>query len=96
MPAGVPAETVKPTVEATGPRFQFVFNGDSWVEVRDKNGKILFSQLNPKGSQQVLRLGQPPFSLVVGNAAHVKLTYNDKPIDLSPHIKVDVARLTIE
>jgi cytoskeleton protein RodZ len=96
MPAGVPAETVKPALEGTGPRFQFVFNGDSWVEVRDKNGKVLFSQLNTKGSQQMLRLGQPPFSLVVGNAAQVRLSYNDKPIDLTPHTKIDVARLTIE
>lgn len=96
LPAGVPAEIVKPAPEGTGPRFQFVFNGDSWVEVRDRNGKVLFSQLNPKGSQQVLRLGQPPFALVVGNAAQVRLTYNDKPIDLTPHTKIDVARLTIE
>jgi len=40
--------------------------------------------------------GTPPFSLVIGNASHVRLTYNGKPVDLAPHIKVDVARLTIE
>lgn len=72
-----------------------MFDGDSWVEVRDKSGKIIYSQLNLKGSQEVIR-GTPPFSLVVGNAARVKLFYNDKPVDLAPHTKVDVARLTIE
>jgi cytoskeleton protein RodZ len=78
-----------------GQRLQFVFDGDAWVEVKDKSGKVIFYQLNSKGSQQSVR-GTPPFSLVIGNAAHVRLTYNDKPVDLAPHIKVDVARLTIE
>ncbi|HUX64420.1 RodZ domain-containing protein [Sulfuricella sp.] len=84
-----------PVAEVGGRLLQFVFDGDSWVEVKDKNGKVIFYQLNPKGSQQSVR-GNPPFSLVIGNAAHVRLTYNDKPVDLAPHIKVDVARLTIE
>lgn len=84
-----------PVAEVSGRLLQFVFDGDAWVEVKDKNGKVIFYQLNPKGSQQSVR-GNPPFSLVIGNAAHVRLTYNDKPVDLAPHIKVDVARLTIE
>ncbi len=78
-----------------GQRLQFVFDGDAWVEVKDKSGKVIFYQLNAKGSQQSVR-GTPPFSLVIGNASHVRLTYNDKPVDLAPHIKVDVARLSIE
>lgn len=78
-----------------GQRLQFVFDGDAWVEVKDKSGKVIFYQLNSKGSQQSVR-GNPPFSLVIGNAAQVRLTYNDKPVDLAPHTKVDVARLTIE
>ncbi|MDD5241432.1 MAG: DUF4115 domain-containing protein [Sulfuricella sp.] len=92
----VPSAPIIATVgDAGGQRLQFVFDGDSWVEVKDKGGKVIFYQLNPKGSQQLVR-GTPPFSLVVGNAAHVKLSYNDKPVDLAPHIKVDVARLTLE
>lgn len=94
-PAPAPAPAVAPEPAAGGKQLNFVFEGDSWVEVRDKSGKIVFSQLNPKGSQQALRV-TPPFSLVVGNAARVKLFYNDKPVDLAPHTKVDVARLTIE
>ena len=84
-----------PAADVGGQRLQFVFDGDAWVEVKDKSGKVIFYQLNPKGSQQSVR-GTPPFSLVIGNAAHVRLTYNDKPVDLAPHIKVDVARLIIE
>jgi cytoskeleton protein RodZ len=40
--------------------------------------------------------GQPPFTLVVGNAAHVALQYNGKSVDLSKRSKDDVARLTLD
>lgn len=71
------------------------FDEESWVEITDKNGKTIFSQLSPAGSTQTVR-GYPPFSLVVGNAVGVRLSYNDKPVDLQPHTKVDVARITLE
>ena len=92
-PAQSPATDASP--EAGGKRLDFSFDGDAWVEVKDKGGKVIFYQLNPKGSQQSVR-GAPPFSLVVGNSARVKLSYNGKPVDLAPHTKVDVARLTLE
>lgn len=71
------------------------FDRESWVEIRDRNGHKIFSQLNPAGTEHAVS-GQPPLSLVVGNAVGVRLTYNDQPVDLAPHIKVDVARLTLE
>jgi cytoskeleton protein RodZ len=41
--------------------------------------------------------GKPPFSLAIGNAAQVKLVYNNKPIDLAPHINAygGTARLSL-
>lgn len=71
------------------------FDRESWVEIRDRNGHKIFSQLNPAGTEHAVS-GQPPLSLVVGNAVGVRLTYNEQPVDLAPHIKVDVARLTLE
>jgi cytoskeleton protein RodZ len=35
-------------------------------------------------------------SVVVGNTAGVQLTYNDRPVDLEPHTRAGVARLTLE
>ena len=67
----------------------------SWVEVRDRDGKILLSQLNAAGSEQALE-GQAPFSLIIGNAQGVRLSYEDRQIDLAPHSKADVARLRLE
>lgn len=71
------------------------FDRESWVEIRDRSGHRIFSQLNPAGSEHEVS-GQPPLTVVVGNAVGVRLTHNDQPVDLAPHIKVDVARLTLE
>ena len=73
----------------------FVFETASWVEVRDRNERILFSQLNPVGTEHRMQ-GRRPLSLVIGNARGVRLTYNGQPFDLMPHTKVDVARFTLE
>ena len=71
------------------------FDDKSWVEIRGRDGKVLISQLNPPGSEQAVE-GRPPFSLVIGNAQYVRLSYEDRQIDLAPHVKVEVARFTLE
>ena len=75
-------------------RIRLDFDRESWVEIRDRDGKALMSQLNPAGSRRVV-LGRPPLSLVIGNGAAVRLTYNDKPVDLKPYIEIEVARLRL-
>ncbi|MFC5300937.1 helix-turn-helix domain-containing protein [Azospira restricta] len=71
------------------------FAQPSWVEVRDRSGQIIFSQLNPAGSEREVD-GQPPYSLVVGNAAHVTVSYQGRNVELQPRSKDDVARITVE
>lgn len=68
--------------------------GEAWIEIKDSADRMLVSSLNPPGSERVVR-GKPPYSLVIGNASNVRVLYDDKPIDLAPHTKADVARLTI-
>ena len=76
-------------------RIDLAFGQLSWVEIKQANGKLLLSQLNQAGTKQVIE-GVPPFEVVIGNAASVRLKYNDEPVDLRPYFKVDVARLTLE
>lgn len=71
------------------------FEREAWVEIRDRSGRKIFSQLNPAGTERAVS-GQPPLTLVVGNAAGVRVIHNERAIDLAPHIQVDVARLTLE
>jgi cytoskeleton protein RodZ len=79
----------------TGPnRLVVRTDGEAWIEIRDSADRMLVSSLNPAGSERVVR-GKPPYSLVIGNAHNVRVTYDDKPIDLAPHTRQDVARLTV-
>jgi cytoskeleton protein RodZ len=76
---------------------RLVFDQESWTEVRDKDGQLISSQINPAGSE--LRLdGRAPLSLVVGHASSARLYYKGKQVDLKPYTNAtsDVARLTLE
>lgn len=81
--------------DSRGRHIQFEFLRESWVEIKDREGRILLSQLNPAGTQKEVQ-GTPPFSVIIGNAANVRVTYKDAPVDLKPYVKIEVARLTLE
>lgn len=96
--AATPSSAASPSPEVRqGPRavLQFDFFDESWVEVTDRYGEIIYSDLNPAGVSQRIS-GYPPLTVVIGNAAGTVLTYNDEAIDLAPYTRVDVARLTLE
>lgn len=76
-------------------RILLEFKEESWVEIKDGGGNRLLSRLNPAGSKAAVE-GQPPFSVVIGNATNVRLTYDDATVDLTPYVKIEVARLTLE
>jgi cytoskeleton protein RodZ len=65
------------------------------VRVTDRDGKEIFNKSKPENSEDVIE-GNPPFKVEVGNAAGVQLNYNGQPVDLAPHTKANVARLTLE
>ncbi len=78
-----------------GRRIQLEFQKESWVEIKDRDGMTLLSQLNAAGTQKAVE-GAPPFSVIIGNAANVRVTYKDAPFDLTPYVKIEVARFTLE
>jgi cytoskeleton protein RodZ len=90
-----PEAAAQPTLAPGSHHLVLRMEEEAWLEVRDSAGRSLVASLNPAGSERALR-GQPPFELVVGNANHVKLTYDGKPVDLKPHIKGEVARFTLQ
>lgn len=67
---------------------------EAWIEVKDQNERMLVSSLNPKGAERVVQ-ARGPLTLVIGNAAHVRVLHNDRPIDLTPHTKLAIARFTL-
>lgn len=71
------------------------FTQQSWVRILDHDSVEIFSKIKPAGSEELAE-GQPPFKIEIGNAAGVQLTYNGQPVDLAPHTKANVSRLTLE
>jgi cytoskeleton protein RodZ len=93
-----PAPSLTPVVadKRTGASHRLVIRcqEEAWIEVKDANDRMLVSSLNPAGSERVVR-SRGPLSLVIGNAAHVQVMHNDKPVDLAPYIKLSIARFTL-
>lgn len=92
--AGPVPPSSEPASAAAGHRMALIFDRQAWVQVKDRNGTV-FSKLASAGSRETVD-GTPPFALVVGNAAHVQVEYDGKPVDLAAHTKGDVARLSLE
>ncbi len=75
---------------------RMVFEEDAWVEVMDKDGAVLMAQLNLAGSERNVRGINSPFTVKIGNASKVQLFYKGQQVDLTPHSRAGVARLTLE
>ena len=76
-------------------RLKFTFSDASWVSVVDGNNQEILNKTKAAGSEEVVE-GKPPFKVVIGNVTGSKLVYNDKPVDLEPHTRLNVARITLE
>ena len=90
-----PAAASEPAAPASPEQLRFRLQGESWIEVRDGGGSILFSGVAPAGSTRTVQ-GKPPFAVVVGNASQVAIEYRGRPIDLAAHTRVGVARVTVQ
>ena len=93
--ASGPVAAAEPARPPGTHELHFRFEQESWVEVRDRNDKVIFTKLNRAGAEERV-IGVPPLKLVVGNARGVRLSYDAQPVDLAPHTGVSVARLTLE
>lgn len=95
VPTPPPVAVVPVAQDSTVAVLKFSFARPAWVEVRDRTGEIIFSQLSQASSQREIE-GRPPFALVVGNSTHVTLHYKGQSVDFPKRSKDDVARLTLE
>jgi cytoskeleton protein RodZ len=95
-PAAEKLASAKVVTPLTGASHRVVIRCDeeAWIEVKDANDRMLVSSLNPKGAERVVR-SRGPLSLVIGNPAQVRVLHNVRVVDLAPHIKSGVARLTL-
>lgn len=66
----------------------------SALHVEDANGKILFSQIVPAGSEHRFDSGAP-YQVTIGYAAGATLNYNGSDVPLQAHIRNKSATLTV-
>lgn len=101
-----PAPAIQPalsagTASAAAPaanglsRLRFVTQERTWVEVIDRAGERVASRhLEPGVVSEFL--GRAPLQVAIGNAPAVRLTFNDREVDLAPHTRSAVARFTLQ
>lgn len=88
------ANALEPLV-AGADLLEFAFVGDCWVEVFDREGRIVHMDMSLAGD--ALRLqGEAPFSIRLGNAPATTLAFNGEPVELAPHTRANVANLVLE
>lgn len=71
----------------------FVFEGECWVEVRNRDGDLIHGDLGRDGDTETIR-GRAPFSVLVGDAAVVAVTFNGERVALAS-VPGEVARFEV-
>lgn len=99
----VPADTVAPVpavaaesapLAAGEGRVSINFTADCWTQLTDADGRILFSALKRQGENLEL-VGKAPFELRLGFARGAQVTYNGSPVDVTPFVSGETARMKL-
>jgi cytoskeleton protein RodZ len=70
-------------------------SADTWIEVRDADGRKLFSRMAKEGEQLSLE-GPSPLQVRIGNVSGVQLRYKGQPVDMSAYTRSNVARFELK
>jgi len=96
--AADPREIAKPGQQAAsplGPEWVFTATDDSWLEMRNAQGGVVWSGILKAGEST--RIQSPlPVSVVVGRAQVVSARFRGQAFDLEPHTRVAVARFEVK
>ena len=87
------AATPPPATDGTG-LVNLRFQGECWVEVRDRSGKMVFSSLKRAGEEVTLRAATP-IHVKLGNGDVVSVQYNHQPVNFTTRPDRKVIRLTL-
>lgn len=86
------------TLQATEPQkasLVFKVNEDSWVRIEDMQGKKVFSEVMPAGSERQVTT-EKPVNITVGHASGTQLTIDNQPYDLTQATRGRVARIQLK
>lgn len=83
-----------PNLGSQSARFELKVTQAVWAKVADANGRVLVNANLAKGSQKSFE-GQPPFTVLVGNAADTEVLLGGNSVDFSNFVKGNVARFIV-
>jgi len=84
------------TLAADQAQLLMVFGKDCWVEITDGQGKMILSDLYSAGSR-IEQVVTAPIQILLGRSSAVtQFTFDGRAIDLKPHTRKDIARLTLK
>lgn len=89
----VTSKPAKPALAEGESRLLVSVSADSWIEITDALGRELEMDLLRGGNEKTYQ-GRPPFRMLFGRAAAVKLSVDGDPVDLIPFTYENVARIT--
>lgn len=90
-----PADPAAPTPLVANHQLAFTVTAASWVEVRDASGAVVLSSTLQPGAGPQIEV-TPPARVVIGNTQGISLSWQGAAVDLGPHQRGNVARLTLE
>jgi len=70
-------------------------NAASWIQIRNVAGESLVQRLLPAG-ESIIAPGEPPWSVVVGNATETEVIVRGVPMDVSKIAREGVARFEVK
>jgi cytoskeleton protein RodZ len=95
QPAPATASDTPAPPAAADDEVVILFSGPCWVDVQDATGQYkLFGEMSD-GDRHVLG-GEPPYSLIIGNASAVEMTVGGKPFDVAAIARGNVARFELD
>lgn len=89
-----PAATSGAPAAVAGAPLQITASAVTWIEVREKGGRVLISRLLSAGESVALE-GAFPLQAIIGNAASTRVSVRGRVIDLASATRDNVARLEV-
>jgi cytoskeleton protein RodZ len=84
-----------PDVKTNAGTLKMELTAESWIEVSDSVGTMLYMDLAKPG-EKISLTGTTPLSVKFGNARAVSVNFNGKAFDTSKYTKAGVARFLLE
>jgi cytoskeleton protein RodZ len=86
--------SLAPLPRPSAPALMLQFEGDSWVEIRGADGRVIESGLLKAGERRSFEAGEVG-AVKLGNAPAVRVLHEGRVQDLDPYLRASVARFAV-